>query len=89
MSICFVLFLLLVKSCLFLVLKVLLLYNILSDWFCWFKRICSGFILFVGKMFWWLVKIKVVFCIYDVGVIYFSVCLEYVVEEFVYRVVIK
>lgn len=59
----------------------------LSDRFCCFKRLWSGLILFVGRMFCWFMNMKVVGCIYDVVVIYLSVILEYIVEEFVFRVV--
>lgn len=73
--------------CVILVFKVFFLYFVFSDRFCWFKRICCGLIFLVGKIFCWLVNMKVVVCIYDVVVIYLSVMLEYIVEEFVYRVV--
>ncbi|XP_068761197.1 ankyrin repeat and BTB/POZ domain-containing protein 2-like isoform X2 [Montipora capricornis] len=88
-SIRLVLSLSLAKSCLSLASKALSLYNTSSDRFRRSKRTRSGLILPVGKMFRWLVKIKVASRIYDAGVIYLSACLEYVAEELVYRAVTK
>lgn len=86
-SIRLVLSLSMAKSCLTLASKALSLYSMSSDRFRRSKRTRSGLILPVGKMFRWLVNMKVASCIYDAGVIYLSACLEYIAEELVFRAV--
>lgn len=86
-SIRLVLSLSLAKSCLALASKALSLYFMSTDRFRRSKRTRSGLILSVGKMFRWLVNMKVAPRIYDTGVIYLSACLEYIAEELVFRAV--
>ena len=86
-SIRLVLSLSLAKSCLALASKALSLYFMSTDRFRRSKRTRSGLILSVGKMFRWLVNMKVAPRIYDAGVIYLSACLEYIAEELVFRAV--
>ena len=86
-SIRLVLSLSMAKSCLALASKALSLYFMSTDRFRRSKRTRSGLILPVGKMFHWLVNMKVASRIYDAGVIYLSACLEYIAEELVYRAV--
>lgn len=86
-SIRLVLSLSLAKSCLALASKALSLYFMSIDRFRRSKRTRSGLILSVGKMFRWLVNMKVAPRIYDAGVIYLSACLEYIAEELVFRAV--
>ena len=86
-SIRLVLSLSLAKSCLALASKALSLYFMSTDRFHRSKRTRSGLILSVGKMFRWLVNMKVATRIYDAGVIYLTACLEYIAEELVFRAV--
>lgn len=86
-SIRLVLSLSMAKNCLILASKALSLYFMSTDRFRRSKRTRSGLILPVGKMFRWLVNMKVASRIYDAGVIYLSACLEYIAEELVYRTV--
>ena len=86
-SIRLVLSLSMAKSCLALASKALSLYSMSSDRFRRSKRTRSGLVLPVGKMFRWLVNMKVAPRIYDAGVIYLSACLEYIAEELVFRAV--
>ena len=88
-SIRLVLSLSLAKSCLSLASKALSLYQTSNDRFHRSKRARCGLILPVGKMFRWLVNLKVATRIHDAGVIYLSACLEFIAEELVYRAVTK
>ncbi|KAL9955461.1 hypothetical protein ACROYT_G036789 [Oculina patagonica] len=86
-SIRLVLSLSMAKTCLTLASKAVSLYSMSSDRFRRSKRTRSGLILPVGRMFRWLVNMKVAGRIYDAAAIYLSATLEYIAEELVYRAV--
>lgn len=86
-SIRLVLSLSMAKTCLSLASKAFSLYSMSSDRFRRSKRSRSGFILPVGRMFRWLVNMKVADRIYDAAAIYLSATLEYIAEELVFRAV--
>lgn len=86
-SIRLVLSLSMAKTCLTLASKAFSLYSMSSDRFRRSKRTRSGLILPVGRMFRWLVNMKVASRIYDAAAIYLSATLEYIAEELVFRAV--
>ena len=86
-SIRLVLSLSMAKTCLMLASKAFSLYSMSSDRFRRSKRTRSGLILPVGRMFRWLVNMKVAGRIYDAAAIYLSATLEYIAEELVFRAV--
>lgn len=86
-SIRLVLSLSMAKTCLTLASKAFSLYSMSSDRFRRSKRSRSGLILPVGRMFRWLVNMKVADRIYDAAAIYLSATLEYIAEELVFRAV--
>jgi len=86
-SIRLVLSLSMAKTCLSLASKAFSLYSMSSDRFRRSKRSRSGLILPVGRMFRWLVNMKVADRIYDAAAIYLSATLEYIAEELVFRAV--
>ena len=75
------------RTCLALASKALSLYIMSVDRFRRSKRIRSGLILPVGKIFRWLVEMKVAPRIYDAAAIYLTATLEYIAEELVFRAV--
>ena len=86
-SIRLVLSLSMAKTCLTLASKAFSLYTMSSDRFRRSKRSRSGLVLSVGRMFRWLVNMKVAARIYDAAAIYLSATLEYIAEELVFRAV--
>lgn len=86
-SIRLVLSLSMAKTCVTLASKAFSLYSMSSDRFRRSKRSRSGLILPVGRMFRWLVNMKVAGRIYDAAAIYLSATLEYIAEELVFRAV--
>ena len=86
-SIRLVLSLSMARTCVTLASKAFSLYSMSSDRFRRSKRTRCGLILPVGKIFRWLVNMKVAARIYDAAAIYLSATLEYIAEELVYRAV--
>lgn len=75
------------RMCLMLASKALSLYSMTSDRCARSKRAKSGLVFPVGKIFRWLVDMKVAQRIYDAAAIYLGAILEYIAEELVFRAV--
>ncbi|XP_031569539.1 ankyrin repeat and BTB/POZ domain-containing protein BTBD11-like [Actinia tenebrosa] len=79
----------LAKNCLQVASKALLLYSTSGEQqFQRCKRARSGLIFPVGRIFGWLVEMKVSRRVYDAAAIYLSAALEFIAEETVYRAVL-
>jgi hypothetical protein len=79
------------KICLQLASKALLLYSTSAgeQQFQRSKRARSGLVFPVGRVFGWLVDMKVSRRVYDSAAIYLSAALEFIAEETVYRAVVR
>ncbi|EDO34265.1 predicted protein, partial [Nematostella vectensis] len=75
------------RSCAVLASKALSMYSMCGEPFLKSKRARSGLVFPVGRIFRWLLDMKVACRVYDAAAIYLAATLEYIAEETIYRAV--